>query len=197
MKTLGVTGGIGSGKTVVCRMLAERGARVFHADDEAKRLMQEDPALRAEIEAAFGPGSYDADGRLDRGYLAEQVFSSEENARRINALVHPRVGNAFEEAKAQAARDGVDLLVEEAALIFEAGAEARLDAVAVVDAPEEVRIDRVTARDGVSAEQVRARMARQLPSNELRRRADYVIDNAGSLDDLRRQAERLYRAVAA
>ncbi len=197
VKTLGVTGGIGGGKTTVCRMLEARGARVFYADDVAKQLMQDDPALRAEIAAAFGPQSYDADGRLDRAYLAEQVFSSEENTRRINALVHPRVFAAFEEAKAAAQQEGVALLVHEAALLFEAGGDAHVDAVAVVDAPETERIRRVTARDDTAEAQVRARMARQLPPEELRRRADYVIENDGSLERLRRQVERLHRMLIA
>ncbi|NBB74197.1 MAG: dephospho-CoA kinase [Bacteroidetes bacterium] len=195
MKTLGVTGGIGSGKTTVCRFLEEQGASVFYADIEAKRLMQEDPAVRAEIEAAFGPESYTADGALDRAYLAEQVFGDEAKLERLNAIVHPRVFASFEAAKERARGEGVALLVHEAALLFEAGGDAHVDATAVVDAPEADRIDRVTERDDVTADQVRARMQHQLPPAELRRRADYVIDNDGSLDDLRRKTIALYRAV--
>ena len=194
-KTLGVTGGIGSGKTAVCRLFEDRNARVFYADVEAKKLMEEDPEARAEIVAVFGPESYDADGRLDRAYLAAKVFGDQENVARINAIVHPRVFAAFERARAQAERDGVALLVHEAALIFEAGGDKHLDAVAVVDTPEEARIRRVVARDGVAPEQVRARMGHQLSPDELRRRADFVIDNTGSLDDLREQVERVYHAV--
>jgi dephospho-CoA kinase len=195
VKTLGVTGGIGSGKTTVCRFLEEQGASVFYADIEAKRLMQEDPAVRAEIEAAFGPESYTADGALDRAYLAEQVFGDEAKLERLNAIVHPRVFASFEAAKERARGEGVALLVHEAALLFEAGGDAHVDATAVVDAPEADRIDRVTERDDVTADQVRARMQHQLPPAELRRRADYVIDNDGSLDDLRRKTIALYRAV--
>lgn len=195
MTTLGVTGGIGSGKTTVCRMLEELGARVFYADAEAKRLMQEDPEVRAEIQAAFGPESYDAEGNLNRTYLAEKVFGSDEDVARINAIVHPRVFEAFQKARQKARREGVALLVHEAALIFEAGAEKHLDAVAVVDAPEAIRIRRVTARDDVPPEAVRARMGHQLPPEELRRRADYVIDNSGSKEDLRAEVERVFRAV--
>lgn len=195
MTTLGVTGGIGSGKTTVCRMLEELGARVFYADIEAKRLMQEDPEVRAEIQAAFGAESYDAEGNLNRTHLAEKVFGSDEDVARINAIVHPRVFEAFEEARQKAQREGVALLVHEAALIFEAGAEKHLDAVAVVDAPEAIRIRRVTARDDVPPEAVRARMGHQLPPEELRRRADYVIDNSGSKRDLHTEVERVFRAV--
>ncbi len=194
-QTLGVTGGIGSGKTAVCRFFEALGARVFYADVEAKLLMEKDPEARAEIEAAFGSESYDAEGRLNRAYLARQVFGLEENVARINAIVHPRVYRAFERAKEQAERDGVALLIHEAALIFEAGGDRHLDAVAVVDAPEEDRIQRVVARDGVAPEQVRARIRHQLPPDELRRRADYVIENNGTMEDLREQVERVFRAV--
>ncbi len=197
MKTLGVTGGIGSGKTTVCRFFEDLGARVFYADVEAKRLMQEDPETRAEITAAFGPESYDAGGRLDRAYLAQEVFGDEEKVARISAIVHPRVFRAFAQAKQGAERDGVDLLVHEAALIFEAGGERHLDAVAVVDAPQAERVRRVVARDDAQPAQVRARMRHQLPPEELRRRADYVIENTGSMEDLRRQVEQIYRKVVA
>lgn len=194
-KTLGVTGGIGSGKTAVCRFFETLGARVFYADVEAKKLMEEDPDACAEIVAAFGPESYTAGGRLNRAYLAARVFRDDANVARINAIVHPRVFAGFERARAHAERDGVALLVHEAALIFEAGGERHLDAVAVVEAPEDVRIRRVVARDEMAPAQVRARMSHQLSSDELRRRADYVIENTGSLEDLREQVERVYRAV--
>jgi dephospho-CoA kinase len=197
MKTLGVTGGIGSGKTEVCRLLEGLGARVFYADAEAKRLMEADPETRAAITEAFGPESYDAGGRLDRRYLAQRVFSDPAEVARINGIVHPRVAAAFERAREAATRDGVPLLVEEAALIFESGADRRLDAVAVVEAPLDERIRRVRARDGVTAEQVLARASHQLPPEVLRRRADYVIENTGSREDLLRQVEAVYRRVVA
>lgn len=195
MITLGITGGIGSGKTTVCRMLEALGARVVYADAEAKRLMQEDPEARAAIQAAFGSESYDDQGRLDRAYLADQVFGDEDRLEQLNRIVHPRVFAAFERAKAQAERDGVAVLVHEAALIYEAGGDRHLDAVAVVDAPRDKRIDRVVARDAVTPAQVAARMGHQLPPDELRRRADYVIDNTGSLDDLQAQVEQLWRTM--
>ena len=192
MKTLGVTGGIGSGKTTVCRLFEELGARVFYADVEAKRLMQEDATVRDAIVEAFGDESYDDDGNLDRAYLAEQVFGDDEKLDRLNAIVHPRVFEAFQEAARRAERAGVDLLVHEAALIFEAGGDRHLDAVAVVDAPEEVRVQRVVERDDVTPEQVRARMRHQLPPAEVRRRADHVIENTGTVADLRDQVRAVY-----
>ncbi|GIV61661.1 MAG: dephospho-CoA kinase [Rhodothermaceae bacterium] len=197
MKTLGVTGGIGSGKTTVCRMFEALGARVFYADAEGKRILQEDPGAREEILRAFGPASYDREGRLNRAYLAQQVFGDDEKLARINAIVHPRVYAAFEAARRQAEAEGVPLFVKEAALIFETGGDRHLDAVAVVDAPEEERVRRVMARDGVTPEQVRARMAHQLPPDELRRRADFIIENTGDLAALERQVRQVFRAMTA
>ncbi len=112
-----------------------------------------------------------------------------------SAIVHPRVFASFEAAKARARDEGIPLLVHEAALLFEAGGDAHVDAVAVVDAPEDARVERVVERDDVTPDQVRARMGHQLPPEELRRRADYVIENDGSLEDLRAQTIALYRAV--
>ena len=196
-RTLGVTGGIGSGKTTVCRMLEELGARVFYADDVAKRLQVEDPGARREIAAAFGEESYLPSGELNRKFLAEQVFGDDGKLETINQIVHPRVFERFRAARERAESDGVPLLVHEAALIFEAGGDKHLDAVAVVDADKEVRIRRVMDRDGVKREDVLARMERQLAAKELRKRADYVIVNDGDLEQLRRQVEAVYREMVA
>ncbi len=157
--------------------------------------MRENDDARAAIESAFGPQSYTDDGSLNRAYLAEQVFSDPAKLERLNAIVHPLVFEAFEIAKKRAAEDDIPLLVHEAALLFEAGGDAHVDATAVVDAPEADRVARVVERDDVTPEHVRARMAHQLPPEELRQRADYVIDNDGSLDDLRTASIALYRAV--
>lgn len=195
MKIIGVTGGIGSGKTTVCRILEELGARVFSADQEAKRLMQEDPTIRDEIVEAFGPESYDVQGQLNRKYLAQTVFSSPKHVLRINEIVHPHVFNAFEEATENALADDVPLLVHESALLFEIGAADHFDATVVVHATEKQRIQRVVARDQVTPEAVRARMAYQLPPEELRQQANYIIENVGSVEDLREEVEAVYQAV--
>ncbi|NBC85383.1 MAG: dephospho-CoA kinase [Bacteroidetes bacterium] len=196
MTTLGVTGGIGSGKTTVCGFLAEQGARVFYADLEAKRLMTEHEGLRADIVDAFGEESYSDDGSLNRKHLADVVFQSPERVEQINALVHPRVHEAFAAAADRAEEEGVEVLVHEAALIFESGGDKHLDAVAVVVAPDEDRIARVVERDDTTEDEVRARMSHQLSQEELRRRADYVVENDGTLDDLRRKSVDLYHSVA-
>jgi dephospho-CoA kinase len=195
MKRLGVTGGIGSGKTTVCRMLEELGARAFYADDEGKRVLVEDPSARREVTSAFGADSYGEDGGLDAAYLAEVAFASDEKLARLNEIVHPRVLARFEGAAQDAEAEGVPLMVKEAALIFETGGDRFLDAVAVVDAPREVRIDRVTKRDDVPRDAVASRMLHQMDPEELRERADFVIQNDGDLKALRRQVERLYRRM--
>lgn len=195
MTTLGVTGGIGSGKTTVCGFLSEKGAKVFYADLEAHQLMTEHEAVRQEITDAFGPDSYADDGSLNRAHLSDVVFGSPENVERINAIVHPRVHEAFARAAKQAEADGIELLVHEAALIFESGGDKHLDAVAVVVAPDEDRVARVVDRDDTTADAVRDRMEHQLPQEELRRRADYVIENDGTLEDLRRKSVELYDQV--
>lgn len=192
MTTLGVTGGIGSGKTTVCGFLEDQGARVFYADLEAKRLMQEDPDVRAELVEAFGDATYRDDGTLNRASLAEQVFGDAEQVDRLNTIVHPRVFEAFEAAKERAADEEVSLLVHEAALLFEAGGDEHVDATAVVVAPDDERVSRVAERDDVSPDQVRARMQHQLSQDEMRERADHVIENNGSLEELRQKSVDLY-----
>ena len=187
--------GIGSGKTTVCGFLEEKGARVFYADVEAKRLMVDDPSVRDAIVEAFGTDAYTDDGALHREWLAARVFSDEAALERLNAIVHPAVFRAFEATQARAEREGVDLLVHEAALLFEAGGDAHVDDTAVVVAPDDDRIARVMERDGVSEEQVRARMEKQWPQDKLRAHADYVIENDGSLDDLRQASIDLYWRV--
>ena len=195
MTTLGVTGGIGSGKTTVCGFLEEQGARVFYADIEAKRLMQEDEAVRTAIVDEFGATAYREDGSLDREYLAERVFGHPDRLDRLNAIVHPRVFEAFSAAEERAAEEGVDLLVHEAALLFEAGGDAHVDVTAAVVAPDADRVARVAERDDVTPDQVRDRMGHQLPQEELRRRADHVIENDGSLNELRQKSVDLYWTV--
>jgi dephospho-CoA kinase len=185
MKTLGVTGGIGSGKSVAAARLAEKpGVRVVHADAVARRLMHEDAALREALVARFGPEVF-----------AARVFADAHELADLNALVHPAVRRAMLDEIERAAAAGVALLVYEAALIFETGADRHLGAVAVVDAPLEVRLARVAARDGLTREQVLDRMQHQLPPETLRRLADFLIENDGDLGHLHTQVDVLYEAV--
>jgi len=194
MRILGVTGGIGSGKSTVCALLAARGAQVFYADSVAKELQVSDPNVRKAILEAFGEAAYGADGSLNRTYLAGRVFSSEADRKTINGIVHPAVAVAFASALTRARNAGVRLFVKEAALLLETDTSL-LDEILVVDAPEEIRLHRVADRDGVAVAAVKARMESQLSREEMLRRADRVILNGGTLEDLKEKVDRLYDEI--
>ena len=192
---LGVTGGIGTGKSMACSFFAARGAHVVYADAAAKELMVADEEVRKEIEEAFGSESYNADGSLNRAHLAARVFGNEDAVARINSIVHPRMAGVLRREQRIARDAGKKLLVYEAALIYESGSAARLDAVLVVHAPLALRLARVMARDGVSEAQVRQRMAHQLPPEVLLEKADYVIHNDGSETHLENLVAQLYQTL--
>jgi dephospho-CoA kinase len=174
---IGVTGGIGSGKSMVCRLFSVLGVPVYHADERAKALMEEDPALIAGITARFGE-VYDAQGRLRRKALADQVFHNPEALAELNALVHPAV---FRDASSwSAGMHQHPYVLREAALLYESGSWKHVDEVLMVWAPEALRLERVMQRDGLTEAEVRARMDRQMPVDEKRQRADRVIVNDGS-----------------
>ncbi|WP_412061078.1 dephospho-CoA kinase [Rubrivirga sp. IMCC45206] len=192
MTTVGVTGGIGSGKSAfVARLGAHPGVRVVLADGLAKRLMAEDPAVRRQLVARFGPETFGPDGTLDRKYVAGRVFADADELAALNAIVHPAVRRALGAAKAQAEADGVAVLVYEAALLVETGGADVVDRVVVVDAPVALRLARAAARDGVSEADVRARMRHQTDPAALRASADLVVDNDGDLAALWAAADAL------
>ncbi len=188
---LGVTGGIGAGKSRACRILEACGAEVFYADDEAKRILLR-ADVRADVIAAFGADTYRADGSLDRIRLGAHVFADPDALARLNAIVHPRVRQAFAE---RVARTSAPMLVKEAAILFESGGDAELDATLVVDAPVEVRIARTMVRDDVDRAAVEARIARQMPDAERRARADYVLVNDNDGSDFDADVRALYRQL--
>lgn len=181
---VGVTGGIGSGKSVVCEEFRARGRTVLHADQVARDLTEKDPSVAGAIRSAFGE-VYDAAGALDRKALAALVFSDRKKLEKLNAIVHPAVFRAIDrQLREMHPEDLQPYVVIEAALIFESGMDAVLDFVVVVDAPEELRIRRVMERDGVAPDEVRARMASQMKTDEKLRRADFTIDNSGEREGL-------------
>jgi len=194
MKVIGITGGIGSGKSSVCALLEGRGARVFYADRVARELQVSDAGVQREIVHAFGSEAYLEDGSLNRAYLASRVFSSDEDRKRINAIVHPAVARAFTRYLADVVETGVELVVKEAALLFQTDTRA-LDEIWVVDAPRELRVQRVMERDSLSRDEVEARMGSQLPAREMRRRADRVVVNDGSRSRLEEDVRRCYDAM--
>lgn len=192
---LGVTGGIGTGKSMACSFFAALGAHVVYADAAAKELMVADEEVRNEIIEAFGAASYHPDGTLNRAHLAERVFGNDAAVARINSIVHPRMAGVLARAQRVARDAGKKLLVYEAALIYESGSADRLDAILVVHAPLALRLARVMARDNVSEAQVKQRMAHQLPPEALLHKADYVINNDGSAAHLEAQVAQLYQTL--
>lgn len=195
---VGLTGNIGAGKSTVARLLAQRGAVVIDADELASEVLARPDTVRA-IREAFGPDVVD-DGRVDRAALARRVFQDEAARRRLEAIVHPRVA-ALDQARATAAserRPPPAMIVHDIPLLFEAGLAETMDAVAVVDAPLETRIERVVSARGLDAEEVRRRDAAQWPPERKRAQADVVIENDGDPRRLEaRVAEAWSRLLAA
>ncbi len=177
MVQVGITGGIGSGKTTVCRLFEVLGVPVYYADDRAKELMVTDPELRQGIVELLGDQAYTADGALDRGWIAGQVFGDEQKLEALNALVHPAVWR--DTARWNKQYNDRPYTLREAALLYESGGHKMVDVMLVVTAPRELRIQRVQERDGLSKDDIRARMDRQWPQAEKDKRADYLIVNDG------------------
>ena len=196
MTTLGITGGIGSGKSTVAALLGEKlRVRIVSADDEARRLMVEDEELRTALIERFGADTFLEDGSLNRAELATRVFGDPEEVEALNAIVHPAVREELGKSIRQAEKDGIDLFAYEAALIYEIGAHDLVDAVLLVDAPLEMRISRVMQRDGSRHLEVMDRMSNQLSSEDLRAHADFVIDNDGDIEKLRNRVDVLYSGL--
>jgi dephospho-CoA kinase len=194
MVVVGLTGGIGSGKSTVAAMLAERGAVVVDADRLAREAVAPGtPALRAVVDR-FGPAVVAGDGSLDRQALAGVVFDDAGALADLNAIVHPPVRAAIAERLAElAATDAVVVL--EIPLLVESGRSYGESAILVVDCPEEVAVRRLVEDRGMDEADARRRMAAQVPRAQRLAAADVVIDNAGSLDDLRRQVEAVWAGL--
>ena len=170
---IGITGGIGSGKSYVCRLLAQRGIEVYDCDAAAKRLIRTSPRLRQQLQ--------DLIGSLNKADISRFLLASEENQQAVNAIVHPAVFQDFEES---------GMLWMESAIIYESGADKLVDKVIVVTAPEEVRIQRIMNRDSITREKALQWIARQWPQEQVRERADFEIVNDGQAD-LNSQIEKL------
>lgn len=194
MIAVGITGGIGSGKTTVCEVWEDLGAYVLNADDLAKKIMTEDEQVITEIKEAFGKASYHRDGTLNRSHLSAEAFQKG-RVQELNAIVHPRIPEKSTQLKDQARQEGYPLFVYEAALLLENLRPGFLDKIVFVLADEKERVKRVQQRDDVSQEKVLERMDKQLDFEELTHRADYVIRNNGTLGELKTRAEELFREL--
>lgn len=172
---IGITGGIGSGKTLVSKIFACLGIPIYDADSHAKELMTTDGILVSQIKKEFGDLSYLSDGTLNRKYLGEVVFNKQERLDVLNKLVHPRVGENYTQWVKR--HNNKAYVLKEAALLFETGSYQALDKIIVVHAPEEVRIKRVIHRDGRAEQQVREIIRKQMSEEEKLKRADFIIYN--------------------
>jgi dephospho-CoA kinase len=172
---VGITGGIGSGKTTVCHFFELLGIPVFYADEAARALMDDDPALKAGIASLFGEGVYKS-GKLDRAAVSAAVFGNPEKLNALNALVHPASVAA---AARWLERQATPYALKEAAIFFESGTYAGMDVMVGVRAPQELRIARAMSRSGLTRDEVLSRMARQMDEDEKMARCDYVIVNDG------------------
>ena len=181
---IGITGGIGSGKSYVCKRLEARGFQVYDCDSAAKRLIRTSAEIRERLTALIGPETY-IDGQLNKAAVAQYLLSSEAHAKAVDAIVHPAVFRDFEES-------GLQWM--ESAILFESGIDRLVDKAIVVTAPDEIRIQRVMQRDGISREKVLEWMHRQLPQEEVRRRADYEIVNDGEAD-IEQQLNKILRTM--
>lgn len=198
---VGITGGLGSGKSMVCRFFSEMGSDLFESDRVAKELQLHDPEIIEGIKALFGSEVYllDASGLmvLDRKKIAEVVFSSSEKLAALNRLIHPKVLAEFQKAVLYARKRGIKILAREAAILFESGGNEGLDAVVVVAADMEERILRAIEKGMGTREEITQRIATQWPQEKLIARADYVLVNRGSPDELKKESETLYSKLLA
>ncbi len=192
---LGVTGGIASGKSFVAEVFGRLGAVVISADELAREVVQPGAELLERLVEHFGPEILSEDGTLDRDALGKKIFTDEEQRRTLNALIHPAIASLAERRLAEARRAGYPLIVYEAPLLFEAGAQSRVDAVLVVKVDPQVQLERLMARDGIDESSARRKIAAQMPQAEKLARADFVIDNSADRDDTRQQAEQLFERL--
>ncbi len=198
---VGVTGGLGSGKSMVCRFLSEMGCALFESDRVAKELQLRDPDVVAGIKELFGADIYSFDGdgavALDRKKIALTAFSSPDTLQKLNALIHPKVFDEYCNAVRDARLRGTKILVKEAAILFESGGERGLDAVVVVVADNHTRIERAVRKGMGTSEEIRRRMLTQWPQERVIAKADYLLVNKGSLDELKTETERLFQTLLA
>ena len=192
MIRIGITGGIGSGKTYVCQLLQQRGIPIYHCDDEAKRLMTESPVIRRRITQLLGADAYTPSG-LNKPLIARYLFADQRHAERINRIVHPVVRQDFIQWTKQ--QQDAPIVVQECALLFESGFQDTVDVTVEVYAPLHLRLQRAVQRDQATPEQIQARMAQQMDEEEKRQRADFCILNDGTTD-LDAQLDQLLKQIA-
>jgi dephospho-CoA kinase len=194
VRLVGLTGGIGSGKSTVSEMFRALGAQVIDADQVARDVVRPgEPALE-DIAQRF-PGTVDAKGQLDRAALAARIFSDAKERAALNAIIHPRIQAAVQRRTEALAEAGVDTVLYDAALLVENGLHQGMDAVIVVWVPPQLQKARLLARDGLTEAEADARMAAQLPLDKKRALATYVVDNTGAREETQRQVAAIWKAL--
>jgi dephospho-CoA kinase len=195
---IGLTGGIGSGKTTAAKRFSALGARVYHADEVSRRALDFGGACYDRVVEAFGGEIVRADGSIDRKRLGEIVFADEGKRTLLNSIIHPYViETLFSSAEKDCAGGALPIAVFEVPLLFESGMHAQMDCNIVVTSAEENRIRRVMERDALSREQVLSRMRAQMPEEEKLLLADFVLDNNGTEADLTAQVDDLFSRLVA
>ena len=196
MLRVGLTGGLASGKSFAASEFERLGCAVLHADRLGHAILAEDAAVLGEVTAAFGQGVLRADGAIDRKTLAGVVFASKDKLERLNAIVHPRVFERVEGFFRQVARrDPSAVALVEAAIMVETGSYRRYDRVVLAACPREAQIDRFVRREGGTRDDAEARLGRQMPLEDKRKFADFVIDTSGSEAETLEQVRGVYRQL--
>lgn len=193
MLRVGLTGGIGAGKSAVSRRLAARGAVVVDSDLLAREVVEPGTDGLREVVAAFGDGVLASDGSLDRAALGRLVFGDEHARRRLESIIHPRVRARAAELEKAAGDDAV--VVHDVPLLVETGQAESFDVVVVVDVPVDVAVDRLTTQRGLTEEEARSRIATQATREQRRAAADVVLDNTGTLADIDQRVEELWQEL--
>lgn len=195
MITIGITGGIGTGKSTVSEYLQEKGYRIIDCDAISRGITKAGSPALEELRQAFGDGIFRENGELDRKKTAAVVFSDPEKKAKLERIVTDRVFDELERSIRRAKDDGLPAVFLDAPILFETGADRLCDRVWLVTAEEDLRIRRVASRDGMTAEEVRRRIRSQMPEEEKKKRSDSVLDNSGSVRDLQAQIDELLRKI--
>lgn len=191
MITIGLTGGIGSGKTTIAQWFQEKGIPVYNSDFEAKKLMNENEDLIQQLIELFGDETY-KNGEYNRSYVASKVFNDKELLNQLNAIVHPAVFKHFDEWMDN---QNSSFVVKEAAILFESGSYKDCDYIISVIADEKIRIDRVAKRDQLNEDQIRSRMKNQWTDEQRIEKSDFIIENNKDLKALKLEFEKVYDEI--
>jgi len=194
MITVGITGGIGSGKSTVASIWDSLGAKVVYADDLAKHLMQTDPDLKNKLSETFGMETYNSDGSLNKPHLIKEAFHKN-RVEELNSIVHPAIRIEAISCIKRAKKKGYKLFAYEAAILLNEGRPEYLDVVLLVSSKRETRLERVSERDSVDISDVEARMVKQPDFSSLEHLVDYTIENDGTLEELKVKSVNLYHEL--